>query len=749
MSNLATKGDSSSQVGPYGHSLSGQPPECWEPLIDHLQAVADRSRAASSKWRADRWGRLLGLWHDLGKYSAEFQNYLLRENGFEAHIEGDVPGRVDHSTAGAQHAVNAAGQAGRILAYCIAGHHAGLPDDCGDLSSLSERLKKTIPNYAAAPTELLNQAMLGMPPISFETKGGPGHAAFQIGVFTRMLFSALVDGDFLATEQFLNREQAALRLPATPQLAAMQTRLDEHLAAFAARSDSLGSDVQACRQEILADCRDAAHQAPGLFSLTVPTGGGKTLSSLAFALKHARQHELERVIYVAPFTSIIEQTVDVFRSVFDPLSEDIVLEHHSDFDPRKETPRSRLASEHWDAPLVVTTGVQFFESLFAAKTSRCRKLHNIAKSVVILDEAQTLPVEFLKPCLAILQELATNYGTTIVLCTATQPAIHQRSEFPIGLSNVREIMPNPARLYDRMRRVEVSAIGAISDLNLVARLAEHEQFLCIVNTRPHAARLFEMLREAGSDEGLFHLSTRLCGAHRAAELKTIRRRLERGLPCRVISTQLIEAGVDVDFPIVFRSLTGLDSIAQAAGRCNREGRRERGQVFVFEPTEVHLLGYLASIAASGREVLDADDLLSLDNVERYFGLHYWKQQDQFDKHGIMAGHTFGSGPQIQFRKIADQFHLIEDSTQPLLVPWGKTGASLVARLRHEPPDRQMRRQLQRYSVGVRPHELAALGDDIERFHNEYAVLINSGAYDDQLGLRLDRAGIHEPDRLIV
>jgi CRISPR-associated endonuclease/helicase Cas3 len=732
----------------YAHTLPGKPTADWEPLRDHLEQVARRAGEFASTFSAEAWGRVAGLWHDLGKYSKEFQARLFRENGLEAHLEGPV-GRVNHSTAGAKHAIDSftgeQGLRGRILAYCIAGHHAGLADAIAEAgqSGLDQRLREGFPSVEAAPAELLALPTLPMPKLTL-THGDRNRAAFQLALFTRMLFSCLVDADFLGTEELMQPVGARARQQQAPTLQELKKALDRHLAELGAQSQG-ATNVSDCRQLVLAACHAAAQEPPGLFSLTVPTGGGKTLASLAFAIDHALRHGFERVIYAIPFTSIIEQTAEVFRDrAFAGLSPEAVVEHHSNLDPDDETFYSRLAKENWDAPIVVTTNVQFFESLFASRTSQCRKLHRIVNSVVILDEAQTLPVDLLKPCLAVLRELAVDYHCSIVLCTATQPAITRQPEFTIGLENVREIIPDPPELYNRMKRVRVHNLGQLSDSELIERLGEHQQFLCVVNTRPHAAKVFTLLSEtlsAADRDGVIHLSTWMCGAHRSEVIADIRQRLQDGKSCRVVSTQLIEAGVDVDFPVVYRALAGIDSIAQAAGRCNREGKAASGDVFVFEPTAGQPPGYLASTADSARELLtDFDDLLSLEAVQHYFELHYWKQNKLWDKKGVME--QFPAPAQkvaFQFRTAARLFQMIEEDTQPIIIPWGSEGQALVRALEaSEPPDWRIKRKLQRYVVGVYPsiyQKLLATGDVIIR-HNSYAVLCNLGMYNDKLGLRL-------------
>jgi CRISPR-associated endonuclease/helicase Cas3 len=451
-----------------------------------------------------------------------------------------------------------------------------------------------------------------------------------------------------------------------------------------------------------------------LFEFTVPTGGGKTLASLAFALEHAARNPsigFERVIYAIPFTSIIEQTASIFRSVFDSLGDDIVLEHHSNLDPEERwtTPRSRLAAENWDAPLVVTTNVQLFESLFGAKPSRCRKLHRLVRSILILDEVQTLPIDLLEPCLAVLRELAADYQCTIVLCTATQPAFDYRQEFKVGLKGIQPIIPSEQteHLYGRMRRTEAIHLGKLTDLDLTERLREHEQFLCIVNTRKHAAQLYELLRgdrSEGRPEGLFHLSTWMCGAHRSQVIDRVKMRLKDGLPCRVLSTSLIEAGVDVDFPTVFRALAGVDAIAQAAGRCNREGKVAVRTVYVFEPAEAGASHFVQSAIVSTRELLPeySADLLSLEAVRRFFELHFWKHSDCWDPKAIMGCFNDPSCQTFEYRAAAERFRMIDAYERPIIVPWAQVGQDLVRELETLPGAQvwKVARKLQRFTVGV-------------------------------------------------
>lgn len=459
-----------------------------EPYHGHLNKVAWWSASFASEMfaphsaesrSAHEWGYLAGLWHDLGKFAPEWQTYLASKA--DSHAD-EITGKVDHSTAGAQHAAfNHV--LGHILAYPIAGHHCGLLDAESNHSCQKARLRKTdIADWSSAPREILDHPFPS-PPAFLQRD------AFSRGFFSRMLFSCLVDADFLATEAFMNPSQTSVRnkVPdsALEQIADLVSQRIESFGKPAAHDI-----VNLQRRQVAEDCRNMASELPGIFTLTVPTGGGKTLSSLLFAILHAIKHGQKRIIFVVPFTSIIEQNAEVIREILATLQTEVftpLIEHHSALSPDKETEQSRLAAENWDAPVIITTAVQFYESLYAAKTSRCRKLHNIANSVVILDEAQTLPVDFLHPCLRVLRELSANYHTTTVLCTATQPAIHHHAQdFPIGLENCREIIRDTNSLFSALKRVDLIFQGTLPDADLACLLRKHSQVLCIVNRRRHA-----------------------------------------------------------------------------------------------------------------------------------------------------------------------------------------------------------------------------------------------------------------------
>lgn len=693
-------------------------------LPNHLAGVSALA-ACFARDFGEEWARLAGLWHDLGKYRPGFQAYIRGRSGFDrenAHIEGQG-GRVEHSAAGALHAVDARGELqGRLLAYLIAGHHAGLPDWNGDPSSLYQRLDKA--RREGHLEEVLGvkppQAILdadGLKPVS-----RPKGKAEDLHLWLRLLFSCLVDADFLDTEAYMEPGKAATRA-AYPSIGDLLIRFTAHMARL--RAEAPATSVNAVRERVLAQCIERAgeERGNGLFSLTVPTGGGKTLASLACALHHAKTHGKRRVIYVIPYLSIIEQTANEFRKVF---GDDVVIEHHSHLDPDKENVASRLAAENWDAPLIVTTNVQFFESLHAARTSRCRKLHNIVESVVILDEAQLLPPDWIAPCLAAIRTLSAHYGVTFVLCTATQPAFLPRdvNGKPFaGLSGVQELMQggphvqSPEELYDELERVRVRwpTTMAPQDWTTVAQhMAAHPQALAIVNRKNHARVLAEKL------PGALYLSTHLCGAHRAERIEEIRLRLaanreraEAGLeacPLHVVSTQLIEAGVDVDFPVVFRSLAGLDAIAQAAGRCNREGRLERGEVHVFVPPEPSPPGLLLKAEQATRELLatDTEPALSPEMFNRYSRL-LLARVNTWDKANICRLLLPGDKLEFRFREAADEFRLIDNEGLPVIVRWGES-PDLIDQLGSGKPDRWLLRKLQRYTVNVHPDCLRRLHD---------------------------------------
>ncbi len=732
-------------------------------LDDHLAAVGRLAGAFAGSFGAAELGALAGCWHDLGKFRPGFQKYVHSPQGVQAHIEARVPGRdKNHSAAGALHAIKQFDTAGRVLAYLIAGHHAGLGDWHGGLDF---RLGKDNPDTrreydearAAAPVALLAQAA------ELDLRRVPGGSA-GFALWTRMLFSCLVDADFLDTESFMNGEKAATRT-GFASLDELAARFDAHMAALklgaGEAAPTTPTPVNRLRAEVLAQCRARATEPPGLFSLTVPTGGGKTLSSLAFALEHARAFGKRRIVYAIPYTSIVEQTANIFADIFGPEN---VVEHHSqaEADEEKEDMRSRLACENWDAPLIVTTNVQLFESLFAAKTSRCRKLHNLVDSVIVLDEAQCLPPEFLQPILDALNLLTRHYGVTAVLCTATQPALASKTYFDAarnrrGLDEVTEIVADPQELYQRLKRVDVRLPDWSKRSTweeIAAESAREDCVLAIVSTRGDARELWRLL-----PEDTLHLSALMCGAHRAQVIAEIKQRLKAKRegrderPLRVVSTSLVEAGVDLSFPVVYRAFAGLDSIAQAAGRCNREGELERGQVVVFLPPKAPPPGHQRLAADACLDVLRswAGDPLALDLFDPYFDRLYYGID--LDKRGIVRDLTPGAGLEIQFRTAADHFRLIDDEDQAtVFVRYaGYPGIdALLGRLEKEGPKRWLMRKLQRCAVTVKRRivDRMVMTGDVAEVQPGCFVQRNDLLYDPILGL-LDKETVFAPGGLVT
>lgn len=711
----------------YGHSLEGKPENYWQPLKEHLENTSQLSAKFADKFGAYSLGRIAGLLHDIGKYSDEFQQRLRGS-----------PIRVDHSTAGALEAIQLYGKAlGTLLAYVIAGHHAGLPDfgTPADHDSLCYRLERPPStkwdHYKGEISPL--PAVQALPIKSLSHNPG-----FSLQLFIRFLFSCLVDADFLDTEAFYDSQKSSTRVRAG-DLSILYQRIHSYLDSLSQKAPE--TPVNRRRQQILEHVQNQAALNRGIFTLTVPTGGGKTLTSLSFAVKHAINHGMDRVIYIIPYTSIIEQNANVFRRI---VGAENVLEHHSnytfpDLDDETWSPaeyRLQLAAENWDAPIVVSTNVQFFESLFAAKSSRCRKLHNIANSVVILDEAQMLPTQYLKPCLLALTELVRNYNCSIVLCTATQPALSNL--LPEGSSTL-ELAPDPPQLYQAFKRVQITNLGFQTDDELAARIRSHDQVLCIVNTRRHAGMLFELLKD---EPDVYHLSALMYPAHRSQKLAIIREALASGKSCRVVSTQLIEAGVDVDFPVVYRAIAGIDSIAQAAGRCNREGRLSSGQVYLFDP-EPHgkPSGWLKETAAIAEMVLRKHaDPLSLEAVEEYFSQLFDFEGHRLDKHEIITKFEERRNElAFPFREVATTFQIIEQEMVSLIIPRDDECLKVLADVRWRGPSQKASRALQRYTVQVYPYQLHQLSQikAVERVAGNYIVLRDLSLYNEERGLVMD------------
>lgn len=707
-------------------------------LTEHLEKTAVLAESFAESFGAGEWARCAAMWHDLGKYSDEFQAYIRSVNDPDANIE-NKKGRIPHSTAGAVYAVEQFGLFGKLIAYLIAGHHAGLPDGGSEQTgqgSLTARLDDG--------AELLKKALRGLDMAEILDLAKPSQkikgSQENLHLWVRMLYSCLVDADFLDTESFMDEIRTRERGNGT-DLSAMKQAFDDYMLSLPPKAIDM-TPVNRIRADVLRQCRQAGQYEGGVFTLTVPTGGGKTLSSLAFAMEHALAYKKERIIYAIPYTSIIEQTAVIFKGIFKAFPEGTVIEHHSNLDPDRESAKSRLATENWDAPLIVTTNVQLFESLFAARSSGCRKLHNIVGSVIILDEAQLLPPEYLQPILQVMNVLSREYGVTFVLCTATQPALGTRQD-PFGkiilkgLSECREIIDDPEVLYTSLKRVNVTLPKSLEPNSweeIALQLSEHESVLAIVNTRKDCTELYRLM-----PEGTVHLSALMCPEHRTQVIGDIKKRLKNGENVRVVSTQLVEAGVDMDFPVVYRALAGIDSVAQAAGRCNREGKLNGlGNVRVFVPPKPAPPGLLRFGEQASREVIRdiSGDLLSPDVFEKYFD-RFYAQVHEFDKKKIVELLTPDKLLNMSFRTAAEAFRLIdENGSQSVIVRWGDEIEDLLKKLLRQGSSRYLMRKLGRYSVTLPKYHFDQLVKQGDIEETEGIYVLSGSLYSERTGVVL-------------
>ncbi len=733
----------------------------WQLLKDHLRQVADLARDFASALGLETEAFLAGLLHDLGKYAVRFQ----------ARLDDNSIHGINHWAAGAGHSAQALKQFS--AAFAVDGHHTGIPalEGAAGLRQTVARLKtdqdrRELTGCTESLAELLRR---------FEADGFhlPALAPHRIddrfaeALRTRLLFSCLVDADFRDTENHFDPGAASLRqVPQLQPVHALEI-LRRHLAGLSGEGD-----VNQRRRKLLDDCLAAATQPPGLFTLTAPTGSGKTLSSLAFALQHIAHHNaslpehdacrFRRVIVVIPFTSIIEQTADVYRKLFEPEPEfgpDYVLEHHSAVAPRMRAEdkdaeaeaeslrRARLAAENWASPLVVTTSVRFFESLFSNRPSVCRKLHNIGRSVVLFDEVQTLPSDLVPSLLSAVKLLTRDYGVTAVFMTATQPAFAAAATaLPYGW-NPTPIASDESALAEALRRTRIELPGLDQKLsweNIAGRMAGESQALCVVNTTADARNLFKLLRDRSPD-GLYHLSSRLCPQHRRQKLETIRHRLRDGLSCRLVSTQLIEAGVDVDFPIAFRALGPLDSIIQTAGRCNREGKSaEPRPVIVFRPEELKTPpGAYRTATAKTVEFLnrhpDAADRLHLPE---FYAAYFRELYGLLGPQSVKDDKVFAACEALDFPKAAEECSLIGDETRAVLVKWkdqdgNNRGEELAEKLHRQKHLTAVEcRAAQRFSVNLYQSEFfgARAKGYIYQPTKDWDFWVWNSDYDEDLGL---------------
>lgn len=689
-------------------------------IKEHLEGTAKLSGEFAEKFGKQDWGYCCGMLHDIGKYSIDFQKRILGENNY----------RVDHSTAGARVCLEKGGKYS-FLEYCIAGHHAGLPnygnnyDESTD-STLSGRRLKKLSDYQAYQTEIEVPAINSMP-IDLKRTVNPD---FSLSVFMRMIYSCLVDADFLDTEAFMKEGKQGRNSGENIEI--LFKKLENYISGWLKNQDI--DTVNGRRTEILKNCLEMGKTEKGLFRLTVPTGGGKTVASLAFALRHALENKMDRIIYVIPYTSIIEQNAKVFRDI---LGEENVLENHCnvDYESSEELLPMQLASENWDKPIVVTTNVQFFESLFANKSSKCRKLHNIANSVIIFDEVQMLPNDYLKPCIAMIEELINNYQVSAVLCTATQPAL--ASFFHEGIS-AKELCPRMEEQFEFFKRTVFENVGVLTENDLIQRLEKEYQALCIVNTKKRAQRIYKQLE----GEGVYHLSTSMYPKHRRRILREIRERLQKNKKCILISTSLVEAGVDLDFQSVYRELAGVDSMIQAAGRCNREGLRPEKEskvyIFQFEGKE-NVLGQRQQIDVAKSVIADNRDISDMESITQYFEMLYHIKGDSLDKKKIMDEFQ---NKRYNFAKVGKEFKLIEQDTKTIFINYEEEANETLCLLKERGFTRSGMRKASQYCITVYENEfnklygigsIQPISEDIEDFYE----LRDEEKYTEKIGLELE------------
>lgn len=698
---------------------------------NHQQGVALLASKFADSFGMSDWGKVLGLLHDIGKEKKAFQQHIMKESRYcpEAKVEGDS----SHAYVGGLIARKLFPQAAPILPNIIMGHHRGLYDD-GDWKEL---LKQDIPVEVTIPRV---EVELSMPRCVM--------AREDVHHLVRMLYSCLVDADYLDTEAFMAPEQAELR-GAKATMSELCSRLEKHLEQL--NKGALDTEVNRIRRFVQQCCKEKSDGPVDFYSLTVPTGGGKTLSSLLWALRHAVKNGLQRIIIAIPYTSIIVQTAATLKAIF---GEENVLEHHSnveydDSGSNEITKQLQLATENWDYPIIVTTNVGFFESLFSNKPSQCRKLHNIAKSVVILDEVQTLPLEFLQPIINTFKSLKNVFGASFLFTTASQPILdgtirgtNRLNQFE-ALPYIHEIIPAEAQLHDKLRRVELDINNEPQTYDEIARqIAQHDRVLCIVNTRKDAKELYERLPQEGLT---LHLSRMMYPAHVRETIETIKTALQddRQQIIRVVATQLIEAGVDIDFPVVYRQEAGLDSILQAAGRCNREGKLGISTTHVFSLRGEHQLpsGYISQANNARLNMVGQFDWFAPATMRNYFAQLFARTQS-FDKKQI--GTLLYKPNEMQFQEAAERFRLIEDETTSIFIKCDHSNA-FIEELRHKGPSYPVLKKLSQYAVSVRQKDFMILQNAgaLEEPFEGIWILSQESQYDDKVGLVTDNQWLEE------
>ncbi|MDR0940435.1 MAG: CRISPR-associated helicase Cas3' [Mediterranea sp.] len=709
---------------------------------EHNNGVAKLSSGFAAEFGFGEWGKVLGLLHDKGKEQDTFQKYILQRSGCRPELK--VEGDHTHAYVGAVMAYKLYKQCYPLLSYPIMGHHAGL-DDCGEFEY---KMQKEI------PSDVTKEALDIVPtlPKGIQLQREDCHHLI------RMLYSCLVDADWLDTERFMKPAQAAAR-QGKLSLEQLRPKLEAHLESL--KVGATDTPVNRIRAAVQDECRKAAILPSGFFSLTVPTGGGKTLSSLLWAMLHAKEHGKKRIIIAIPFTSIIVQTAEILREIF---RRENVLEHHSnvEYTEKKKDEmdtgdtewQMRLATENWDAPIIVTTNVQLFESMFSNRPSKCRKLHNICNSVLILDEVQSLPLEQIQPIVDSLKTYQRLFGVSVLFTTASQPVLRGEyygtnpdAKFK-GISMIREIVSESFQLHDKLRRVhlsfdiEKSSSGAIAE-----RLLMYPRVLCIVNTRKEAQEIYSLLPQ---DDSTYHLSRMMCPKHVGDTIKAINEKLKSDTPViRVVATQLIEAGVDMDFPVVFRQEAGLDSILQAAGRCNREGKLPVADTFVFRLTEDLPIGYLSNSANARKDLPEESDWFHPETMKKYF-IQLYSKTNTFDKAEITKKlYDEDNEYHFKFRNAAESFHLIEDSSMSIIVAF-ENSESLIEELEREGISYDLMKRLAQYSVNVNKRQFEELWKaklineiSIKGKHSGIYAISDKEQYDKKTGLRRENHWLNE------
>ena len=704
-----------------------------------------------------------GLLHDFGKYRPDFQRYILAASG--ANPSGKVPPKAPHAIVGAIEAQRLFDDPmiADTLAYCISGHHRGLYDH----NEMERRLRHGEHKRWCDACERLT-SVENLETADCDDVDEPDDLQMAI----RMLFSALVDADRLDTERFMTPDLSAERLRIRGNYASLSTLRERLRAKTESFSSAPDTPVNRARAYFLRSCRThGAESDPDIYTLSLPTGAGKTISSMAWALEMAIRNHHDRIIYVIPYTSIITQTAMVFREIF---GEENILEHHSEVVVEQQTEddksceqmsRLKFLTENWDAPIILTTNVQFFESLFASKPAKCRKVHSIANSVIVMDEVQALPEGFLSPILSAIDTLSEAFHCSILCCSATQPVYDEDlnspddgSDYYTPLDTRGDLVPREAKYFVPFDRVDYHLEPqTVTSQELADRLAAEHSVLCVVNSRKDASQVYRALRDlpkVKADE-VIHLSRSMCSAHLRRAIEAIKERMREGKPTKVISTQLIEAGVDLDFPCVWRAHSGLGSIIQAGGRCNREGKMERrGQVFVFSLADgSRPFGNIARGCNATRMLLHKlsnkiTDPTDPEVIAKYYRL-YFKDIPDFDTEGIAQDLT--EDPEdINFESAAERFKLIDDEgTFPVIVPYMEEGKALVGKIRnHEILTREDYHRMQEYSVSLRQGDYSTLlsHGNIEQIpwgEDFISVLVDDECYDSVAGVVISNHWVEE------